>query len=119
MARLSAEILVGYRPSQVIISFLEGANGGWAFRRATAILVSVAYWRRNHESLRIWLCSLGADEHNITQSRFYIIQHPTRAQMIESDKSLPPQIEEYQRVSQLAVSHCIPERDWNARQQGG
>ena len=32
------------RPSQVIISFLEGAKGGCALRRATAILVFVACW---------------------------------------------------------------------------
>ena len=68
------------RPSQVIMSFLEGANGGWVFRRATAILVFVACWRRKHESLRDLHCSLDADEGNFTRSRFYITQHTTRAQ---------------------------------------
>ena len=50
------------RPSQVIISFLEEANGGCALRRAKAILDFVAYWRGNFTSFRVLLYSLGADE---------------------------------------------------------
>lgn len=64
-------------PSQVMISFLEGASGGCALRRATAIVGFGALWRRQRRFFQRLAYSLAADGHEVTRSRF-MVRHSTR-----------------------------------------